>query len=128
MMPKEKACLIIHPKAEQHVADILAVLEERWETTSLVTAYPGHGIEIAANAPRQNYRWVIAYGGDGTLNEVVNGAMQAEPPCTVGALPGGTVNQWAHEIGLPAHPVDAAHALISSTPRSQPFLASRNGS
>ncbi len=116
-MQKEKACLIIHPKAEQHVADILAVLEERWETTPVVTRYAGHGIKIAAHAPQQNYRWVIAYGGDGMLNEVINGAMQAEPACTVGVLPGGTVNQWVHEIGLPAHPVEAAHALIRSTPR-----------
>jgi diacylglycerol kinase family enzyme len=116
-MQKEKACLIIHPKAEQHIAAILAVFAERWETTPVVTRYAGHGIEIAAHASRQNYRWVIAYGGDGMLNEVVNGAMQAEHPCIVGVLPGGTVNQWAHEIGLPVHPVEAALALTRSAPR-----------
>jgi YegS/Rv2252/BmrU family lipid kinase len=117
-MDKEKAYLVIHPKAEQHVADILTIFEERWETTPLVTAYAGHGIEIAANAQEQGYHWVIAYGGDGTLNEVVNGALQAPQPCIIGVLPGGTVNQWAHEIGLPAHPIDAARTLIRSTPRS----------
>jgi diacylglycerol kinase family enzyme len=117
-MDKEKAYVVIHPKAEQHVADILPILGERWEPTPLVTDYAGHGIEIAANAQEQGYRWVIALGGDGTLNEVVNGAVQAQQPCIIGALPGGTVNQWAHEIGLPAHPLDAARALLRCTPRN----------
>jgi len=83
-----------------------------------VTAYAGHGIEVAANAQEQGYRWVIALGGDGTLNEVVNGALQAQPPCIIGALPGGTVNQWAHEIGLSTHTLDAARALLRCTPHS----------
>ncbi|TMD59623.1 MAG: hypothetical protein E6I91_19995 [Chloroflexi bacterium] len=117
-MDKEKACLIIHPKAEQHVASIVNILEERWDTTSLVTQYAGHGMVLAENAPAHDNRWIIALGGDGTLNEVVNGSMRAQRPCTVGILPGGTANQWAHEIGLPDHPLDAAHALLQCTPCS----------
>ncbi len=117
-MDKEPALLVIHPKAERHVIDILPILEERWEITHRVTAYAGQGIELAEQAFQQDYRWIISLGGDGTLNEVVNGAMQAQRPCTVGTLPGGTVNQWAHEIGLPAHPIEAARVLIRSTPRN----------
>ncbi|GAC1371239.1 MAG: hypothetical protein NVS2B12_21890 [Ktedonobacteraceae bacterium] len=118
MPEKEKACVIVHPKAEHHMADILAILEQRWETTAVVTQYAGHGIEIAAQAAQQNYQWLFAYGGDGMLSEVINGAMQAPLPCVVAPLPGGTVNQWAHEIGLPAHPVEAAKVLLTSTPRN----------
>ena len=117
-MQKEKAWLIIHPKAEHFVTDILAVLEQRWETTAVVTRYAGHGMEIAARVCEQNAGLVIAYGGDGMLNEIVNGVMRAQMPCLVAPLPGGTVNQWAHEIGLPADPVEAARALITSTSRS----------
>jgi YegS/Rv2252/BmrU family lipid kinase len=117
-MDKEKACLVIHPKAEQHAAAVVNILEERWDTTSLVTQFAGHGMAFAENAPVQNYRWIIALGGDGTLNEVVNGSMRARRPCIVGILPGGTANQWAHEIGLPEHPLDAARALLQCTPRS----------
>ncbi len=51
------------------------------------------------------------------LNEVINGAMQAQRQGVVGTLPGGTVNQWGREIGLPARPIEAAHALVSSVPR-----------
>jgi YegS/Rv2252/BmrU family lipid kinase len=116
-MDKEKAYLVIHPKAEQHVTAIVNVLKERWDTMPLVTRYAGHGIEIAGNAREQGCHWIIALGGDGTLNEVVNGAMKAQQPCTVGVLPGGTANDWAHEIGLPEHPTDAARALIKSAPR-----------
>jgi diacylglycerol kinase family enzyme len=116
-MGKEKACLVIHPKAERYVSGVVSVLEARWDVTQLVTAYAGHGMVVAQNAPQQGYRWVIALGGDGTLNEIVNGVAKAWGNCTVGVLPGGTANQWAHEIGLPAHPVDAAHALLSCTTR-----------
>ena len=116
-MDKEKAYLVIHPKAEQHVAAIVNVLEERWDTMPLVTRYAGHGIEMVENAPEQGYHWIIALGGDGTLNEVVNGAMKAQQSCTVAVLPGGTANDWAHEIGLPENPTDAARALIKSTSR-----------
>ncbi len=117
-MDKELALLVVHPKAERHVTNILPILEERWDTTYRVTAYAGQGIELAEQAFQQNYRWIISLGGDGTLNEVVNGAMQAQHLCTVATLPGGTVNQWAHEIGLPAHPVEAAQVLVRSIHRN----------
>ena len=117
-MEKEKALLVIHPKAERYVADVLPLLNERWETNTQVTAYAGHGIELTNHALQQEYRWIIALGGDGTLNEVVNGAMDAQRECIVGVLPGGTVNQWGHEIGLPAYPIEAAHVLTTSVPRS----------
>lgn len=118
MPKKEKACIIVHPKAAQHLAEVLAVLEQKWETTAVVTQYAGHGIELASNASQQGYQWLIAYGGDGMLNEVINGAMTAQQRCIVAPLPGGTVNQWAHEIGLPADPVAAAQMLITSIPRN----------
>jgi len=116
-MEKEKALLVTHPKAKRYVADVLPILHERWETSSQVTAYAGHGIELTTDALQHDYRWIIAFGGDGTLNEVINGAMQTQQQCTIGVLPGGTVNQWVHEIGLPAHPIEAAHVLTTSIPR-----------
>jgi diacylglycerol kinase family enzyme len=76
-MDKEKACLVIHPKAERYVAGVVDVLEERWDVTQLVTEYAGHGMAMAQQAPQQGYHWVISLGGDGTLNEVVNGVAKA---------------------------------------------------
>ncbi len=115
---KQKALVVVHPKAERYIADVLPILNERWETGIQVTAYAGHGIELTVDALQRDYRWIIAFGGDGTLNEVINGAMQASQPCTIGTLPGGTVNQWGHEIGLPSHPIEAARALITSNSRN----------
>ena len=116
-MNKEKACLVIHPKAEKFLAGVLPVLEERWDVTQLVTRYDGHGMLVAQEAQVQGYHLVIALGGDGTLNEVVNGVAKSKGRGTVAVLPGGTANQWAHEIGLPVHPIDAAHALLKATTR-----------
>ena len=113
---KEKALLVTHPKAERYVADVLSILNEQWETSNQVTAYAGHGIELTIQALEQNYSRIIALGGDGMLNEVVNGAMQTQQQCVIGMLPGGTVNQWGREIGLPAQPIEAAHVLVSSVP------------
>src|SRR5581483_3618929 len=61
---------------------------------------------------------VIAYGGDGTLNQVVNGVMNAGGTSTVGVLPGGTANLWATELGVPTDdPVKAALTLLDSEVR-----------
>jgi YegS/Rv2252/BmrU family lipid kinase len=116
-MDKEKACLVVHPKAEEYLTGVIPVLEERWDVTQLVTEYAGHGMLLAQEAQVQGYHWVIALGGDGTLNEVVNGVAKSQGCGTVAALPGGTANQWAHEIGLPVDPIDAAHALLNATTR-----------
>jgi YegS/Rv2252/BmrU family lipid kinase len=116
-MDKEKACLVVHPKAEKYLAGVLPVLEERWDAMQLVTEYAGHAMLLAQEVLQQGYHWIIALGGDGTLNEVVNGVAKSKGCGTVAVLPGGTANQWAHEIGLPVHPIDAAHALLNAATR-----------
>ena len=61
---------------------------------------------------------MIGYGGDGTLNQVVNGVMAAKRRrSVVGLIPGGTANVWAHEIGLPDDPVKASLLLVNSEGR-----------
>ncbi len=72
-MNKEKACLVIHPKAERYVAGVIDVLEKRWDVTQQVTEHAGHGMLVAQEAAGQGYRWVISLGGDGMLNEVLYG-------------------------------------------------------
>lgn len=65
------------------------------DTEVLNTEYPDHATELAAEA---GDRLVIAAGGDGTINEVVNGLSKG---ATLGILPLGTANVLAREIGLP---------------------------
>jgi diacylglycerol kinase family enzyme len=67
----------------------------------------------------KGYDIVIGYGGDGTLNQVVNGMMNGKKKkqSLVGVLPGGTANVWATEVSIPSDPVKAALTLVSSEAR-----------
>src|SRR5919112_4354196 len=79
------------------------------EIEVLNTEYPDHATELAAMA---GDRLVIAAGGDGTVNEVVNGLSKG---ATLGILPLGTANVLARELGLPLRPEDACERILSGT-------------
>ena len=118
----KKACLVINPRAGENLAkitDIIAVLSAAgWDSTIRIKEYGGHSMELATEAAEQGYDMVIAYGGDGTLNQVINGVMNAKGQHSiVGAIPGGTANVWAGEIGIPTDPVKAALTLVGSDVR-----------
>ena len=78
------------------------------------TTAPGHAIEIARQASSEGRQLVIACGGDGTLNEVVNGlaAQQNGHRVPLALLPGGTANILAKELGLPWDIPGAARKLV----------------
>lgn len=68
------------------------------------TQYAGHGLQLARQAVLDGYPIIVAVGGDGTINEVVNGLMQApeeSPPSTLGIIPLGTANDLADVLNLP---------------------------
>ena len=79
------------------------------EVEVLNTERPDHATELAAIA---GDRLVIAAGGDGTVNEVVNGLSKG---ATLGVLPLGTANVLARELGLPLRPEDACERILSGT-------------
>ncbi|HEU0000557.1 MAG TPA: diacylglycerol kinase family protein [Ktedonobacteraceae bacterium] len=121
-MRKTRACLVINPKDGQNMAKLTAILAvlaaAGWETDIALKEYGGHTMELATEAAKKGYDVVIAYGGDGTLNQVVNGAMNGKSQKSmVGLIPGGTANVWANEVGIPADPVKAALTLVSSEDR-----------
>ncbi len=122
-MSKKKATLVINPHAGQNVArlsDILAVLTAGgWKTQVTLKEYGGHSIELARGACEDDGNLLIAYGGDGTLSQVVNGVMSSgEQGSAVTVIPGGTANLWAREIGLPADPLKASLALLCAEQRA----------
>src|SRR6266487_4875505 len=78
----KKAYLIINPRAGHNftrISDVLAILSAAgWKTDIAVKHYVGHAIELATRAAELDYDLVIAYGGAGTINNVVTGVMSAK--------------------------------------------------
>jgi diacylglycerol kinase (ATP) len=87
------------------------------ETELAETRGPGHATEIAARATLEGRSLVIACGGDGTLNEVVNGlaAHHNGHRVPLALLPGGTANILAKELDIPWDILKAAHKLSNGT-------------
>ena len=104
----------VHAWVPAVIADAFGILGD---VRVVATAYRGHARELAAAARREGVERVIAFGGDGTINEVVNGLLQDDSPDpvpTLATVPGGHTNVVARSIGLPNDPVEATAMLIAS--------------
>ncbi len=121
-MSFKKAALVINPRTGQNVTKLPAVLAvlaaAGWKTGIALKEYGGHSMVLAEQASKDNSDLVIAYGGDGTLNQIVNGVLHNKKAhSTIGVIPGGTANLWAGDIGVPSDPVQAALSLLNSEVR-----------
>jgi diacylglycerol kinase family enzyme len=114
-----RAVLVVNPKATATTAagrDVLAhALASQVKLEVVETDYRGHAMAAAAKAAADGVDLVVAHGGDGTVNEVVNGVLAGEaggPVPKLGIVPGGSANVFARALGLPRHPIEAAHQLL----------------
>ena len=114
-----KACLITNPKSGQgslDLSDALTLLQAQgWEITLRQKLEGGDATDLAREAVRQGCHVVVDCGGDGTLNEIVEGVLGSE--IAVGTLPGGTANVWAHETGISQRLDIAARQLATAERR-----------
>ncbi len=112
-----KAVVVCNPRAgrrgnEDRITAAVHVLQRAGWTVDLeLSGGPGNITELAARAAQEGMDAVLVAGGDGTLNEAVQGL--AGTDTALGYLPYGTVNVWAREIGLPMDPAGAARAMVS---------------
>ena len=79
------------------------------------TERAGHGTELARSAVDAGFDTVVAAGGDGTMNEVVQALAGTE--ATMGVLPLGTGNVWVHEVGIPLDLPGAVKVLMDGQVR-----------
>jgi len=121
--PLKHATLIYNPVAgrkptrrEKQVREAADVLRSSGlEVTLAATTGPGMAADLARHAVQEGAELVLACGGDGTVNEVINGLIPGT--ATLGIFPGGTANIIGKELRLPHHPVRAARALPRWKPR-----------
>jgi YegS/Rv2252/BmrU family lipid kinase len=97
----------MRPSSIDHVA---AELRQRGADLVIrATTRAGEGTEIARQAAEQGADVLLACGGDGTLNEAVNGLVGSDT--ALATFPGGTMNVWAREVGIPTDPARNAALL-----------------
>jgi diacylglycerol kinase family enzyme len=111
---KKRMLIIVNPYATT-VSDrlknlVVYALQARYEVEAVDTEAAEHAIEIGREARNGGYDIVVAFGGDGTLNEVANGLAGTDVPVSV--LPGGSTNVVCRTLGIPNDVVDATEHLI----------------
>jgi len=128
-----RALLIVNPYATSTTAVrrevITRALASELDLNVVQTRYRGHAGHVAEGAARDGHELVLTLGGDGTVNEVVNGMLRACPPPAAarpaatppGAaaplfapLPGGSANVFTRSLGLPADLVDATGQILGA--------------
>jgi len=75
------------------------------------TKGPGDGIELAQRAADSGRIFIIACGGDGTINEVANGVLRSGKDVELGVFPSGTGGDFRRSLGMPSETREAARAL-----------------
>ena len=108
-------------QARERVAEVEQLFTDAKADYELVqTTKAGEGIDLAQTAVYEGFEAVVAAGGDGTINEVINGLLRAagdEPTIPFGILPLGTANDFNLMAGLPATLPDAAAVIIQGKTR-----------
>ncbi|MSW96509.1 MAG: hypothetical protein F2796_06890, partial [Actinobacteria bacterium] len=105
---------IINPHASRFDAraarSVFGTLAGQFHVETVETQARGHATQLADAAARSGADLVVTFGGDGTLNEAVNGLADHDVP--VFPLPGGSQNVFAKLLGIPANLDDAAQDLL----------------
>ncbi len=96
---------------------IVRALSHELELEVIMTTHKGHAYSIGEYAVESGIPLVITLGGDGVVNEVINGIMFSNPLKSKPALapiPGGSGNVFVRALGLPIDPVEATGAIMES--------------
>ena len=89
---------------------VVYALRGSYEVDAIDTEARDHATELTRDAAREGYDVVVAFGGDGTVNEAANGLAGSDTPLS--CLPGGRANVYCRMLGIPADVVDATEHLL----------------
>jgi diacylglycerol kinase family enzyme len=112
---KRRMLVIVNPYATT-VSDrlrnlVVYALAARYEVEAVDTERRDHATQICREAAREGYDLVVAFGGDGTVNEAANGLLGSQTPLS--CLPGGATNVFHRTLGIPGDVVDATEHLLA---------------
>ncbi len=97
---------------------VVYALQGRYEVEAIDTEAQGHATEICREAAHEGYDVVVAFGGDGTVNEAANGLVGSQTPLS--CLPGGATNVYARTLGIPGDVVDATEHMLRMADTFEP--------
>lgn len=119
-----RGLLVVNPKATattDRTRDVLIhALADQFALETVRTDHRGHAMELGRRAVEEGLDVVVTLGGDGTVNETVNGMMTARGDRTAdqlprfGAVPGGSANVFSRALGFPIDPVEATGELVAA--------------
>lgn len=118
----KRARIIYNPTSgreaiKRDLIDILAIYEQAgYETSAYPTTAEFKSAENEARrAAKEGFDLIVAAGGDGTINEVINGIAPLEKRPLVAVLPAGTTNDYARALGIPRDDLlDAAKVILNN--------------
>lgn len=120
----KKLLFIVNPAAGQrkilrHLGDVIGLFNQNgFEVTVYMTTAPGDGKRLAREHAGR-FDLTVCAGGDGTLNEVISGLLEAGTDVPVGYLPCGSTNDFASTLGLPSNVMAAAQVVMEGQPVAQ---------
>jgi len=89
---------------------VVYALRGSYQVDAIDTESRDHATELCREAAQEGYDVVVAFGGDGTVNEAANGLIGSQTPLT--CLPGGRTNVYCRMLGIPVDVVDATEHLL----------------
>jgi diacylglycerol kinase family enzyme len=112
--PSRRMLVIVNPYATT-VSDrlknlVVYALRGSYHVDAIDTESRDHATELCREAAREGYDVVVAFGGDGTVNEAANGLAGSDTPLS--CLPGGRTNVYCRMLGIPIDVVDATEHLL----------------
>lgn len=111
-----------HGSGEKNLKKITAYCDKNnIEYKVHITQEAGHATRLATELVERGSKTIVAIGGDGTFSEVLNGITSFEKT-SLGFIPSGRGNDFAHGLGLPLDPIKALEIIIKNEPLALDYI------